>query len=199
MQAGCALVGGETAEMPGFYPEDEYDLAGFYCRRGGQGQDLGQLPRCRRATSIIALPSSGVHSNGFLSGAQDVRHVEQRRCLSSIMTSWASTLGEALLTPTRIYVKPVLAADGAKMHASSEFPTSPAAASMKTFPAALARRAAQRRIDKDERAHACPSSTLMQRRLAIFPSGICSTPSTWALACAVVVPERQAGQSRRAF
>ena len=65
MQAGCALIGGETAEHPGMMPEDEYDLAGFTVGVVGQGQDHWTTPPCRRAMSIMALPSTGVHSNGF--------------------------------------------------------------------------------------------------------------------------------------
>lgn len=104
VQAGCALVGGETAEMPGFYPEDEYDLAGFAVGMADKarmitGKDI------RPGDVVLALPSSGVHSNGF----SLVRRVfSLPGDLVRYETELGRPLGEALLTPTRIYVKPVL-------------------------------------------------------------------------------------------
>lgn len=107
VQAGAALIGGETAEMPGFYPENEYDLAGFAVGLG----DLDAMPdksSVKPGDVLIALPSSGVHSNGF-SLVRKVFDVENNRELTSPCADLGGkSIGEALLTPTRIYVKPVL-------------------------------------------------------------------------------------------
>ena len=105
-QAGAALIGGETAEMPGFYPEDEYDLAGFAVGLADEDKllDSGTM---RPGDALIALPSSGVHSNGFslVRRVFDVEGGALGRCEPEL----GRTLGEVLLEPTRIYVKPVLA------------------------------------------------------------------------------------------
>ncbi len=110
VQANCALIGGETAEMPGFYPENEYDLAGF-------AVGLVDRPRIidknsvRSGDAVLALPSSGVHSNGF----SLVRKIcgDTRDKLAVYSAELGRTLGEALLEPTRIYVRPVLALSAA--------------------------------------------------------------------------------------
>ena len=106
VQAGCALVGGETAEMPGFYPEDEYDLAGFSVGVLDKSKILDK-ETMQEGDVLIALPSSGVHSNGF-SLVRKVFQVEKGG-LDRRYDDLSQTLGETLLTPTRIYVKPVLA------------------------------------------------------------------------------------------
>ena len=105
VQAGCALVGGETAEMPGFYPVDEYDLAGFSV--GVVDKDKMINPEnVQPGDVLIALPSSGVHSNGF-SLVRKVFELEEKP--RNIFREFnGSTLGETLLTPTRLYVKPML-------------------------------------------------------------------------------------------
>jgi phosphoribosylformylglycinamidine cyclo-ligase len=106
VQAGCALIGGETAEMPGFYPEDEYDLAGFSVGMVDKAK-IVDCSQVKPGDAIIALPSSGVHSNGFslVRKILDVEHADLGRYSDELGT----TLGEALLTPTKIYVKPMLA------------------------------------------------------------------------------------------
>ncbi|MDF2567074.1 MAG: purM [Oscillospiraceae bacterium] len=105
VQAGCSLVGGETAEMPGFYPVNEYDLAGFSV--GVVDKDKILDPTTQKAGDVvIAISSSGVHSNGF-SLVRKVFDVESAD-LAKTYDELGMTLGEALLTPTRIYVKPIL-------------------------------------------------------------------------------------------
>ena len=106
VQAGCALIGGETAEMPGFYPEDEYDLAGFAVGLADEDKMVDH-DAMQAGDVILALPSSGVHSNGF-SLVRKVFDVEKRD-LTRYVDELGAPLGETLLTPTRIYVKPVLA------------------------------------------------------------------------------------------
>ncbi|MCR5432472.1 MAG: phosphoribosylformylglycinamidine cyclo-ligase [Lachnospiraceae bacterium] len=106
VQSGCALIGGETAEMPGFYPEDEYDLAGF---------STGVVDRSRVISSdsqkpgdiVIGIASSGVHSNGF-SLVRKVFDLENRDIKKPLEALGGKSLGETLLTPTKIYVKPIL-------------------------------------------------------------------------------------------
>ncbi len=105
-QAGCALVGGETAEMPGFYPIDEYDLAGFSVGVVDKAKILSN-DDVKEGDTVIALPSSGVHSNGF-SLVRKIFDVENRDMKKPLPELGGKSLGETLLTPTRIYVKQVL-------------------------------------------------------------------------------------------
>ena len=104
-QAGCALIGGETAEMPGFYPVGEYDLAGF-CVGQVARKELIDNSRVKAGDVILALSSSGVHSNGF-SLVRKLIPMEKVK-LDEYLPELGKTLGEELLTPTKIYVKPVL-------------------------------------------------------------------------------------------
>ena len=107
VQAGCALIGGETAEMPGFYPVDEYDLAGYSTGVVDHDKILNNASM-QAGDVLIALPSSGVHSNGFslVRKVFDVEHCDLKAPVDAL---GGKSLGETLLTPTRIYVKPVLA------------------------------------------------------------------------------------------
>ena len=107
VQSGAALIGGETAEMPGFYPEDEYDLAG-YCTGIVDKNKIIDHTTMKEGDVVIALPSSGVHSNGF-SLVRKVFDVEKADLTSPREELGGKSLGETLLTPTMIYVKPVLA------------------------------------------------------------------------------------------
>lgn len=105
-QSGCALVGGETAEMPGLYEEDEYDVAGF---------SVGVVEKDNIVTGenikpghvLIGLASSGIHSNGF-SLVRKILLEDQKLDLNEVYAPFTQSLGEVLLTPTKIFVKPVL-------------------------------------------------------------------------------------------
>lgn len=105
VQSGASLIGGETAEMPGFYPVDEYDLAGFAVGVVDKDKILDNS-KMKAGDVVIALPSSGVHSNGF----SLVRKVFAESDLTAPRAELGGkSLGETLLTPTKIYVKPMLA------------------------------------------------------------------------------------------
>ena len=107
VQSGAALIGGETAEMPGFYPEDEYDLAGFAVGVVDKNKIL-RPETVKAGDAVIALPSSGVHSNGF-SLVRKVFGVGGRDISAPLDELDGRSVGETLLTPTKIYVKPILA------------------------------------------------------------------------------------------
>ena len=107
--AGCALVGGETAEMPGFYPVDEYDLAGFSV--GIVEKDkITDGDKAKAGDKLIGIASSGIHSNGYslVRKLFDLNGENAKANLSEYSEKLGMTVGEALLTPTKIYVKPLL-------------------------------------------------------------------------------------------
>ena len=118
-QAQCALVGGETAEMPGFYPAEEYDLAGFSVGMVDE-EDIIDGKKLAQGDALIGLASSGVHSNGF-SLVRKVLHIEHADLRTPLDELGGRSLGETLLAPTRIYVKAVkaLLAAGVDIHAVS--------------------------------------------------------------------------------
>ena len=106
VQAGCALIGGETAEMPGFYPVEEYDLAGF-CVGMADYRRIVDSSRVQAGDALIGVGASGVHSNGF-SLVRKVFDISEKT-VGVYCDELGATLGESLLTPTKIYVKPLLA------------------------------------------------------------------------------------------
>lgn len=107
IQSECCLIGGETAEMPGFYPEDEYDLAGFAVGIVDKKKVI-DIEKVSEGDAIIGITSSGIHSNGY-SLVRKVFDVENTDLNKTYEELNGKTLGEVLLTPTKIYVKPMLA------------------------------------------------------------------------------------------
>ena len=107
VQSGAALIGGETAEMPGFYPESEYDLAG-YCTGVVDKDKIIDNTKMKAGDIVIALPSRGVHSNGF-SLVRKVFDIEGDKAKQPLAELGGKSILETLLTPTKIYVKPILA------------------------------------------------------------------------------------------
>lgn len=105
VQAGCALIGGETAEMPGFYPVDEYDIAGFVVGIADKNK-LITGAKIKSGDILIGLASSGIHSNGY-SLVRKILNISNQN-LNLYIESLGKSLGEELLTPTRIYVKTIL-------------------------------------------------------------------------------------------
>ena len=103
-QAGCALIGGETAEMPGFYPEDEYDMAGFSVGMVDKEKMIDGTT-IRQGDALVGVASSGVHSNGYslVRKTLGINEKSVRRYIDE----FGKTLGEELLTPTKIYVKAI--------------------------------------------------------------------------------------------
>ncbi|MEG1662387.1 MAG: phosphoribosylformylglycinamidine cyclo-ligase [Clostridia bacterium] len=108
VQGGCALIGGETAEMPGFYPIDEYDLAGFSVGVVDKSKVLDNT-KMQVGDIVIALPSSGVHSNGFSLVRKVFDAENNKEILKPNAELGGKSIAETLLTPTKIYVKPMLA------------------------------------------------------------------------------------------
>ncbi len=104
-KANCSLIGGETAEMPGFYPEDEYDLAGF-CVGIVDKKKIINSKTIEIGDKVIGLKSSGVHSNGF-SLVRKIFNIN-KETINEYVEELGMTVGEALLKPTKIYVKPIL-------------------------------------------------------------------------------------------
>ncbi|WP_394185417.1 phosphoribosylformylglycinamidine cyclo-ligase [Metabacillus halosaccharovorans] len=105
-QSGCALVGGETAEMPGLYEEEEYDVAGFSVG-AVEKDEIVTGEHIKSGHVLIGLASSGIHSNGF-SLVRKILLEDQKLELDQVYEPFTQNLGEVLLTPTKIYVKPVL-------------------------------------------------------------------------------------------
>lgn len=103
-QSGAALVGGETAEMPGFYPEDEYDLAGFAVGVADK-KDLIDGSDLKAGNVLIGMASSGIHSNGFSLVRKVFEKELNKEGLNTYYKELGKTLGEALIAPTKIYVK----------------------------------------------------------------------------------------------
>ena len=110
VQSGAALIGGETAEMPGFYPEDEYDLAGYVTGIVDKNKIIDNT-KMAAGDVVIALPSSGVHANGFslVRKVFNLAKPDMKALVAGNTLLGGRSLGEALLEPTKIYVKPVLA------------------------------------------------------------------------------------------
>ena len=104
-ESGCSLIGGETAEMPGFYPVDEYDLAGFTVGIADKAKSIDNS-KIKPGDVLIGIASSGIHSNGY----SLVRKIFEptKENLNVYYDELSQTLGQALLTPTKLYVKPVL-------------------------------------------------------------------------------------------
>ena len=122
--AGCALIGGETAEMPDMYPPGEYDLAGFCVGAVEKSQAARRQPRCAQGDVLLGIASSGPHSNGY----SLVRRIYDRAGRPADLDVGGVKLIDALMAPTALYVKPILELLGQAATRSTRWRTSPAAA-----------------------------------------------------------------------
>ena len=175
VQSGSALIGGETAEMPGFYPIDEYDLAGFSVGIVDR-EKVVDKKKMKAGDVVIALPSSGVHSNGF-SLVRKVFDVEHADLTSPIAELGGKSLGETLITPTKIYVKPMLALfDKVEVKGVSHITGGGFYENIpRSIPDGLC-------AVIDKKAVKVLDIFKYLQRSAIFPKEICSTPSIWVWA-----------------
>ena len=173
VQSGCNLVGGETAEMPGFYSEDEYDLAGYSTGIVDKSKVLDKNTE-QAGDVLIALPSSGVHSNGF-SLVRKVFDIENANLKAPVEELGGKSLGETLLTQTRIYVKPMLALfEAVKVKAVAHIT---GGGFYENIPRALKKGLSAQIATADVKV--LPIFNLIQKAGNV-PSTICSTPLTWA-------------------
>ena len=175
-QAGCALIGGETAEMPGFYPEDEYDLAGFSVGLVDESDMIDGSTLCE-GDLLIGLCSNGVHSNGF----SLVRKVllDNPKALDIYVSELGRTIGEELLRPTHIYVKSIqcLRQHGVTVKAISHITGGGLYENVPPHDEGGPHRPHPHRLPTP-----CPPSSSSFRSRVTSPCGTCITPSTWASA-----------------
>ena len=171
VMAGCALVGGETAEHPEMMPEDEYDIAGYSTGIVDKSKILDNT-KIKEGDAIIGLASSGVHSNGF-SLIRRVFNINEQK-LRTLVPELGMSLGDALLTPTKIYVKPILDLISkvdvkvSRISRGADFTRISRVCSPMESPRKSAREAGISRLSSD-----------FCKKKAISPSTICSTRSIW--------------------
>ena len=175
VQSGCALIGGETAEMPGFYPVEEYDLVSFSVGLADYDR-LVDGSRVQPGDALIGVRSSGVHSNGF-SLVRKIFDVSEKT-LGVYYDELGSTLGETLLTPTKIYVRPILALnEKVGIHGISHIT---GGGYYENIPRMLPEGC--KAVVEKSRVPVLPIFRLLQQTGNIR-SAICSTPSIWAPGC----------------
>ena len=188
IQSEAALIGGETAEMPGFYGEDEYDLAGFAVGIVDKSKILPQ-ETVEAGDVLIALPSSGVHSNGF-SLVRKVLDVENEDIQKPLEELGGKSVGETLLTPTKIYVKPmtrllaqVQVKSAAHITGGGFYENIP-----RSLPSGIGVRIQRKNV------RVLPIFDLIAERGGI-PKGICSTLSIWASEMTAIVSAADADRA----
>ena len=203
VQAGCALVGGETAEMPGFYPEDEYDLAGFTVGVVDRPKMLDPA-NVRPGDVILGLPSTGVHSNGYslvrkVIGVDGIKPGTPEAAAKAEELSrpleelGGASLADALLAPTRIYVKPILELlrNGANVHAIAHITGGGITENLNRaladdVDAVVTRNGAEMGWDVP------PVITYVSRQAELAPNEACKTFNMGVGLCLIVAPEDEA-------
>lgn len=175
-QSGAALIGGETAEMPGFYPVNEYDMAGFAVGIVDKKKIIdGQ--RMKEGDVLIGLASSGIHSNGY-SLVRKLFFEPTKENLSVYMDELGCTLGEALIKPTKIYVKAIQAVKGKVDIKSISHITG--GGFIENIPRALKEGCSAKKIQKGSWPIP-PIFNVMQAKGDIEEKKVCLIPLTWVL------------------